>query len=56
MKPVFPVHRLPVAFGFKRILLSAAVRISDEALYAVVDPFDDCECIGFRKKEFTPLH
>ena len=49
MKTVFPVHRFPVASGFKRILLSAAVCISDEALYAVVDPFDDFECIGFVK-------
>ena len=49
MKTVFPVHRFPVASSFKRILLSAAVCISDEALYAVVDPFDDFECIGFVK-------
>ena len=49
MKTVFPVHRFPVASGFKRILLSATVCISDEALYAVVDPFDDFECIGFVK-------
>lgn len=49
MKTVFPVHRFPVASSFKRILLSAAVCISDEALYAVVDPFDDFEWIGFVK-------
>ena len=49
MKTVFPVHRFPVASSFERILLSAAVCISDEALYAVVDPFDDFECIGFVK-------
>ena len=50
MKPVFPVHRFDVTFGFKIILLSATVCSSDETLYAVADPFDDFECIGFRKE------
>lgn len=35
---------------FWLILHSVAVCISDEALYAVVDPFDDFACIGFKKR------
>ena len=50
MKLVFPVHRFAVAFGVKKILLSATVCTSDETLYAVADPFHDFECIGFCKE------
>ena len=40
------------SFVFDKYVMLWGIRvcISDETLYAVVDPFEDFECIGFHKE------